>query len=284
MRLLKVALGAATAVALIAGATPAGAAVDNLTYHGGAIEPTPAVYLVYWGQQWATLGDPAGEAAYERAFLNSIYTGGDSWITSTQQYCSGAPVGATSCGPGTTHVGSPSGPLVKGIWYDTASVAVPVQPEFAAEALRAATHFGNTTAASNASVEYVIHTATHSNDPEAGLVYCAYHSSTSSPTAGQVAYTSMPYVPDYQTTCGGNAVNSGTRGTLDGVSIVGGHEFAEVITDPFPDGGWLDSAGLENADKCAWVTSGPGAMHDIGVGGSQYAVQTLWSNAAGACV
>jgi hypothetical protein len=285
MRVFKGAVCAAMAVALMAGTSPAGAATNNLIYGGGAVEPTPAVYLVFWGSQWSTLGDPAGEAAYEQAFFNGLYGTGDNWTTSTQQYCQGAPVGATSCGAGTTHVGVPSGALVKGIWYDNSLPAPPApnQVLFGQEAVKAAQHFGNLTAASNASVHYVIHTATRNNDPEFGGVYCAYHSSVSSAN-GLIAYTNMPYMPDMPFTCGGNIVNSDARGKLDGVSIVGGHEFAEVITDQFPNGGWLDANGEENADKCAWITSGQGAMRNLTLSTGRFAIQSLWSNSAGGCV
>jgi hypothetical protein len=284
-RLLQVLVAVGAAVSLSAMSSPAGAGPNDLIYGGGAVEPTPAIYLVFWGSQWSTLGDPQGEAAYEQAFFNGLYGTGDTWTASTKQYCQGAPVGATSCGTGTTHVGVPSGALIKGIWYDNSLPAPPApnQVLFGQEAVKAAQHFGNNTSASNASVEYVIHTATRNNDPEFGGVYCAYHSSVTG-AAGTVAYTNMPYMPDMPFTCGGNIVNSDSRGALDGVSIVGGHEFAEVITDQFPNGGWLDANGQENADKCAWVSSGPGAMHNLNLSTGRFAVQTLWSNSAGGCV
>ncbi len=284
-RMLTAAVAVAASLTMTALGSPAQAAGPNLTYHGGAIEPTPAIYLVYWGAQWTTVGDPAGTIPYEQAFFNGLYGTGDTWTTSTKQYCSGAAVGATTCGTGTTHVGVPSGSLIKGIWYDNTLPAppAPTQPLFAQEAIAAAKHFGNLTAASNASVEYIIHTASGFNDPEFGSVYCAYHSSTSS-TYGTLAYSNIPYMPDMPLTCGANTVNSGNSGKLDGVSIVGGHEFTEVITDQFPNGGWLDSNGEENADKCAWITSGSGRMHNLTLSTGTFAVQTLWSNSAGGCV
>lgn len=48
-----------------------------------------------------------------------------------------------------------------------------------------------------------------------------------------------------------------------GITIVAGHEMAETISDQFPSGGWLDSGGAENGDKCAWIASGQGASADI---------------------
>ncbi len=134
-----------------------------------------------------------------------------------------------------------------------------------------------------------------------------------------IAYTNMPYVLAIDSEaanggevndCGENAVNSGPAGKLDGISIVLGHEIEETITDPGAEdvlgsgtettnlGGWYDTVDAnENGDKCAWVGEPligglpgepnvapiPGAMGDIqGNQGSTFAVQSLWSNEAGA--
>jgi serine protease len=67
-------------------------------------------------------------------------------------------------------------------------------------------------------------------------------------------------------------------GTLDGVTIVEGHEYAETITDQFPAGGWLDSSGEENGDKCAWISSGQGRSQNIALTTGSFAVQSTWAN------
>ena len=131
-------------------------------------------------------------------------------------------------------------------------------------------------AASNASVQYVIATATRNNSKGFGRQYCAYHTSTSS-TVGNVAYTNLPYITDAGRSCGANFNGLGPDA---GVTIVGGHEMGETITDQFLSGGWLDSAGAENADKCAWISSGQGASADISLSTGTFAVQSLWSNAS----
>ena len=45
-----------------------------------------------------------------------------------------------------------------------------------------------------------------------------------------------------------------------------------------PNGGWLDSSGEENGDKCAWITSGQGASANVTMNGVTFPVQSLWSN------
>jgi len=151
--------------------------------------------------------------------------------------------------------------------------------------VRAASHFGNTTAASNASVQYVIATATGNNSSGFGTQYCAYHSSTSS-SAGNIAYTNLPYITDAGGSCGANFNGLGPNA---GMTIVEGHELAETISDQFPNGGWLDGGGAENGDKCASISSGQGASANVSFGGgATYPVQSLWSNAfnsgVGGCV
>src|SRR3989442_4668349 len=97
----------------------------------------------------------------------------------------------------------------------------------------------------------------------------------------------MPYVTDAGTSCGQNFVNSGSAGTLDGVTIVEGHESAETITDQNPAGGWTDTSGAENGDKCAWVSSGAGATQNVAFSTGSFAMQSTWGNdgaaGAGAC-
>jgi hypothetical protein len=161
----------------------------------------------------------------------------------------------------------------------------PTQSQLAAEAVNATVHFGNTTAVSNITTQYVINTATGNNSSGFKTQYCAWHSSTSS-SYGNIAYTNMPYITDAGASCGAGFVNS--PGTTDGITIVGGHEFGETETDIFPNGGWLDGGGAENGDKCAWISSGQGAAADITVKTGTFPVQSLWSNAfngnAGGCV
>jgi len=93
----------------------------------------------------------------------------------------------------------------------------------------------------------------------------------------------MPYITDAGASCGANFNSLGPNA---GITIVGGHEFAETETDIFPNGGWLDSGGAENGDKCAWIGIGnPGASALVTFpNGSSFPVQSLWSNASSSCV
>ena len=263
-----------------------GTAGSNLTYHGGVggvgVETTPKIYLVLWGSQWNN-NDPSGEASILQIFYNGA--GGSSWLNSVTQYCEGVASGTVFCNGLGAAAGNPAA-ILAGVWYDNqfAAPARPKQSQLANEAVRAAQHFNNTTASSNASVQYVIATATRNNASGFGSQYCAYHSATGS-SVGNVAYTNLPYITDAGANCGANFNGLGPNA---GITIVGGHELAETITDQFPNGGWLDSSGEENGDKCAWISSGQGASAMTSLSTGNFPVQSLWSNAfngnAGGCV
>ena len=257
-----------------------------LASHGGAIEQTPAVYVVYWGPQWASgFGTSPNASSDAQTYIQGFFgnVGGSSWAGSTTQYCQGVAAGTTNCAGkvGAAFITSPRGQLA-GVWNDTSAVPSRLgTSSIAAEALNAVAHFGY-----NANADYMVFTPSGHSTSGFGTQFCAWHSSTNS-SSGPVSFSNMPYQPDAGAACGMNFVNG--NGYFDGFSIVGGHEYAETITDPFPSTGWVDGAGAENGDKCAWISSGQGAAQDVTLsGGVPYPVQSLWSNAfnggAGGCV
>jgi hypothetical protein len=71
----------------------------------------------------------------------------------------------------------------------------------------------------------------------------------------------------------GDTASGHTQG-LAALANVSGHELSEAVTDP-RNGGWWDTSGAENADKCAWTFDGL-----VTLGGEQWKIQGNWSNAA----
>jgi len=296
--------------ALNEGAVTAATGVQTLSYGGGfgsagVTSGTPKVYLVIYGNQWGSAGtdangnmtlsnDPVGAVPYLQNMFKGLGTGGELWSGVMTQYCDGGSVaaGATSCPPGAPLVGFPNGATLAGVWYDN-SVAAPAQAtaaQLAQEAVNAAAHFGNTASGSNRYVQYVIlsPTTTHPdgfNTPNAN--FCAWHNATTS-VYGSLAYTNMPYVYDMLGSCGAYYVNGGAQGALDGFSIVEGHEYAETLTDQFPSTGWVNRTGSsyngqENADECAWIRSGQGAIANVAMATGAFAMQSTWSNDTNRC-
>src|SRR5919204_4855933 len=202
---------------------------NNLFYNGGVagigVETSPKVYLVLWGSQWSN--DPSGEASREQSFLQGV--GGSSWLNSVTQYCQNVPLKTFSCSgiSGAQYAGNPSS-ILAGTWNDNGSAAPssPSQSDLAAEAVRAAQHFGNATSSSNVTTQYVIATAHGNNASGFGTQYCAWHSSTSS-SVGNVAYTNLPYITDAGASCGANFNGLGPNA---GMTIVEGHELGATTT------------------------------------------------------
>jgi serine protease len=282
---------------------------NDLTYGGGiagvgVTTGKPRVYLVFWGSQWGTRGtkvvggntydtysgDAKGMAPDLEAFFTGLGSNGETWSGVATEYCQGVAVGTVSCPNNVPHVGYPTGGAFAGAWEDTSTTAphAATAAQLATEAENAASHFGNTTQASNANVQYFIVSPTGTqpdgfNTPSGN--FCAWHDYTGDTSLGSVsqpngmiAFTNMPYVTDLGASCGQNFVNAGAAGTLDGVTIVGGHEYTETITDQFPAGGWTDSRGYEIGDKCAWISSGQGAAQNITLASGTFAIQSMWAN------
>jgi hypothetical protein len=292
-----------------AGAAQLASTANDLTYGGGiggvgVTMGRPRVYLVFWGSQWGThgtktvgtniydtySGDPKGMAPDLEAFFSGLGTNSETWSGVATQYCQGVAVGTVSCPNNVAHVGYPTGGAFAGAWEDTSAAAphVASPAQLATEAENAATYFRNTSQGSNANDEYFIVSPTGTepngfNTPSGQ--FCAWHDYTGDTSLGSVsqpngmlAFTNMPYVTDAGASCGENFVNAGSAGTLDGVTIVGGHEYAETITDQFPAGGWTDSGGSEIGDKCAWISSGQGAAQNIALATGSFAIQSMWAN------
>jgi hypothetical protein len=292
----------------------AGVSTANLQYGGGVdgigvTTGPPRVYLVFHGSQWGAAGtgpdgsttftgDALGVAPLLQRLFRGIGTGGELWSGVMTQYCEGVAALTQTCPSSATHVGYPTGGAFAGVWADTGTAA-PARAtgrQLAQVAVAAARHFGNSTAESNRSAQYVV-VSPHGTFPDGfntvGGNFCAWHDWNGDPTLpggavgsggiGDIAFTNLPYVPDAGAACGAGFVHPGSAGLLDGVSLVEGHEYAETITDQNPAGGWTDQAGEENADKCAWVRTGAGANTDVTFSTGVFAMTSTWSNDVAGC-
>ena len=280
--------------ALNSSALSYGGGVDGIGVTTGAEK----VYLVFYGSQWGTQGtngqgnitlsgDPSGVAPYLQSLFKGLGTGNELWSGVMTQYCQGVAAGTQTCPAGnTSHVGYPTGGSLAGVWVDesAASPAAATPAQLGTEAVKAASHFGNTTAAQNRSAQYDI-ISPHGTNPDKYKTggFCAWHDWNGdvgvSSTVGDIAFTNMPYAVDVGASCGVNFINAGSAGTLDGMSIVNGHEYAETVTDQNPAGGWTNSSsGEENGDLCAW-SQGPGApAANLSLTTGTFAMQSTWGN------
>jgi len=280
----------------------------DLIWHGGnagsgaiGVETSPAVYLIYWGPEWAqgfTTPDTNGKLYSSKTlqtYLDSFFSnvGGSRWAGVQTQYCKDVLAGSTSCAGGAGFVTNPLHQL-KGVWTDPSPVPADivtlglaqnlVDDPIAQEAIKASKHFSY-----NANATYIVLTppsAIATGEP----VYCGYHSQTTSVDGlgnpYRIQYAFIPWLnenwPGLGTSgCGMHNVNATSNafgnGIFDGWSIVAGHEYAEAVTDPdnflSDQDGWNDAQGNENGDKCAWMNT-----QNITLGSHAFSVQPLWSN------
>jgi hypothetical protein len=242
-----------------------------VAWHTGTVQHTPHVYLVLWGPNWQT--DP--NATYLENFLSGLGNNQaqDNWSTITSQYADAT--------------GAPS---FSGLVYEGVTIDTNVPPkntsldQIGAEADTIATNLNITDLA-----DAQIIVATQSGTCPQGFAgtactggtrnNCGYHSSSNQP------FINLPYEPDAGAPCGEDSVNPAPGGNTDGFSIIGGALYASTITDPNPPSGWIDlndpAGGSEIGGKC---TAQPGFDLTLSTSTTPFAVSTLWSNAANACV
>jgi serine protease len=237
-----------------------------VVWNGGPVQHSPHVYLLLWGPNWSSDPNQAATATYLKKFYRGLgVQPRDNWSTVTSQY------------------GDPGFPTFNGSVYVGAFQDPSTPPTGVAQAGLAAEAdaFASTQGITDLSDAQIV-VATQSGTCPAGFYapnvcgssgdYCAWHSSSNEP------YTNLPYVLDAGIHCGEHSVSS----NRDGFSIVGGHEYAETITDPFLTG-WYDPndpSGGEIADKCAFDPH----SHVVLLSTGKFAMQPLWSNSAGGCV
>jgi hypothetical protein len=287
-----------------------GGGVDGIGVQSGHSK----VYLVFYGTQWGTqstdangnakfTGDASGAAGAAQGMFKGIGTNNELWSADLTQWCDGAGVatGATSCpASGANYIPYQAGGVLSGVWYDNtkASPSAATAAQLGQEAVSAASHFGNTTAASNRYSYYVIlspHGTNPDNYQSPTQGYCAWHDwngdvGVSSPY-GDIAFSNQPYNIDMGSSCGTNFINSGTAGTLDGYTMTLGHEWQEMMSDQNPAGGWTNHQSTsayyqqENSDECAWIAAGQtGGAANVSFGSfGTYAEQASWSNDTNSC-
>jgi serine protease len=289
---------------------------ETLAYGGGidgigVSSGHSKTYLIFYGTQWGTqstdangnakfTGDSAGAAAAAQQMFKGIGTNGELWSADLTQWCDGAGVatGATTCpASGASYIPYQTGGVLSGVWYDNskASPSAATAAQLGQEAVSAASHFGNTTAASNRYAYYVI-LSPHGTNPDSYQgQYCAWHDynkdvGVSSPY-GDLAFSNQPYNIDSGAGCGVGFVNGSTNGKTDGYTMTLGHEWHEMMSDQNPAGGWTNRQTSssyyqeENSDECAWISPGQaGGAANISFGSfGTYAEQASWSNDTNNC-
>jgi hypothetical protein len=228
----------------------------NMTSHGGAIMNDSVVTAIFWGSSWS---NPAF-AGDKIDGLGRLYAGlgsATAYVASNTEYT------GTNGNVGTSV--SYTGSLV-----DT-SAAPTRAPKTSAILAEVCKMISNP----QANGYYPVYVDTK----RGGAGYCAWHSYGS--CGGVPVQFGFFFNLDGDAGCDPKDTETSHSQGLAALASVTGHEWSETVTDP-RNGGWWDSAGNENADKCAWsfpssltTTTDPTTNAVEG-----WKIQGNWSNAA----
>jgi len=224
-----------------------GGGSPDMTWHNGAILTTAATQAIFWGTSWGTsAGDKItgmdtwyeGFGGSNYAATSDEYTGTNGQVTSRTSY--GGHVVDTTTASG--------GSKTSAILAEVCKVVPnPVANGY-----------------------YAVYT----DIPRGHSGYCAYHSYGSCGTTPvQFAFF---WKLDGDAGCDPQSTVANESQGLAALANVSGHELSEARTDP-RNGGWYDSSGQENGDKCAWTFNVPYVTFP---NSSQWKIQGEWSNNA----
>jgi hypothetical protein len=218
----------------------------NMTWHSGQIMNSSAVTAIYWGTSW-TSSNPKisglesfyiGFSGSNYAKTSDEYTGTNGQVGSNNSY--GGYIIDTTAATG----GNQTGPILAEVCK---VIPNPVSNGY-----------------------YPVYT-----DVKRGSArYCAWHSyGTCGTTPVQIAFF---FDLDGDAGCDPQDSQTGHPQGVAALANVSAHELSEARTDP-RNGGWYDSQGAENGDKCAWTFNVPSVKF---TNGSVWKLQGEWSNAA----
>jgi hypothetical protein len=224
-----------------------GGGSPDMTFHNGTVLTSNTTHAIFWGN-WANPGD--------------IITGIDSFF--------GGFGGSHLAGDSTEYTGT-NGRVTTSSTYGghvIDSSAAPNRALSTSDAVNEACKMTNN--APDPIGVYFIYTSTGAGN----VNYCAWHSygNCSNGAPVQVAY--MPNITGLDGCDPGDTSGLHSQG-LAALANVTSHELSEAITDP-RNGGWYDSSGGENGDKCAWAFQGLVTLSN----NSKWLLQGEWSNNA----
>lgn len=229
---------------------PGGSGGPDMTWHGGEIMNTAATTAIWWGTS------SAASAGDKIAGIDSWYQGygGSRYAQTTTEYT--GTNGRVS--PVTTHLGH----IIDTSAAPAHSIRTSVINDEVCNAL----------AASSISPVANGYYAVYVDTPRGHAGYCAWHSYGS--CSGVPVQFAFFFNLDGDPGCDPQDASGLHSQGLAALANVSGHELAEAMTDP-RNGGWYDSGGAENGDKCAWTFNGL-----VTVGTDKWLLQGEWSNNA----
>jgi hypothetical protein len=226
-----------------------GGGSPDLVWHSGQIMTSAAVKAVFWGPNWGA----SSFVSDKESGLDSLYNGAG---------------GSAYIGTNTEYTGT-NGTVSRSVSYGGHVVDLSATPSSAPSTTQVLAEVSRQISNPVANGYYPVYT----DIPRGHAGYCAWHSYGS---IGNVPvqfgfFFSLDNDPGCDPQDGSGLHSQG----LAALANVSGHELSEAVTDP-RNGGWWDSQGAENADKCAWTFNRRVVLSN----GSSWKVQGNWSNAA----
>jgi len=222
------------------------AASPNLVWHGGQIMTSSVVQSIFWGSSWG------GYVGDKITGLDRFYgtVGGSGYMNSNTEY---------------TGTNGTVGNRVTFIDHVIDAAAAPRRAPSTSAVLA---EVARKITSPEANGYYPV----YSDQKRGRAGYCAWHSyGTINGVPVQFAFF---FNLDGDAGCDPGDPGTAHSQGLEALANVSGHELSEAVTDP-RNGGWWDSSGAENADKCAWTFSGL-----VTLGTERWKIQGNWSNEA----
>lgn len=230
----------------------------DMTWHNGAVQNSTYVRPIFWGSSWSS-------------YSGDKITGIDSWY---------AGVGGTNyMGTNTEYTGSGGTKVTRTVTSAPSYVDASAGPNHAPKTTDIQNEVCKVLAARGEAPRADGYYPVYVDLPRGHAGYCAWHSYGT--CAGVNVQFGFFFNLDGDPGCDpSDASNVHSQG-LEAIANVSGHELSEMATDP-RNGGWWDSSGNENGDKCAWTFSSgdTGAGNIVFANGTTWKIQGNWSNAA----
>jgi hypothetical protein len=260
----------------------------NLTYHGGPVMHTNAVYAIYWVPSGFSV-QPGYGTTLDNFFVNVAADSGKTsnvYFSDTQYF--DTTNGNILYSSAAVNAALDRDPYPANGCADLVTTVCLTDAQLQSEISHVVSLKGWPR---GLSTEYFLFTPKNVGSCQFAFgicsytYFCAYHSAIGSGSTA-ILYANMPYAAWDKSACGSG--QSPNANDADSTINVTSHEHNETITDPLASA-WFDSAGNENGDKCAWnfgtpLGGAPGAEYNQVINGAHYWLQQEWSNASGACV
>ena len=222
----------------------------NMTWHSGSILTSTVTQAIFWGSKWGS-----------SSFSQDKITGLDLFYLG---------VGSSKYANTTTEYTGTNGTVGTNMTNLTHLVDTSTAPSKAPSTSLVLGEVCKMVARPVSNGYYAVYTDT----PRGSAGYCAWHSyGTCNGTPVQFAFF---FNLDGDPGCDPQDTSGKHSQGLAALANVSGHELSETLTDP-SNGGWWDSSGQENADKCGWTFGAPLLTF---TNGSQWKIQGNWSNKA----